>query len=643
MKLREVKIKNFRNLADVSVPINDTTILVGENNSGKTAFLDALRIVLTRTTFGKSSPFDFDEYDYYMDSVGDTPQSSEGITIELWFQEDEANEWPDSLVQALTDIIQIEPTSDIDSIGVRVSSRFDEIARQMTTKWEFLALDGQPLGGRGANPSNLNKFLKYIRLFYLSALRNSNEEFSARSQYWGKILRDMKIDEDQKAALVREITKLNDGLLKADARLEQVRVSLDKVQKIMAHGSGQATSIQALPLKPWDLMSKSEVVVKSAGNELDFPLSRHGHGTQSLCVLFLFQAYIDVLLRPLFFPETEAILALEEPEAHLHPQASRALAANLCEITSQKIISSHSPYFLQEIPFPQIRMFRRNGPKAKVLYLKRQFKAIIPAKAELLKYCDNHTVLRYDEGTSTLIANSKINETTFRELLTIYSDQKEMHPRIRQLYDDSLLYLNEEELGSLNSYVKRIRGEILFARAWLLCEGQSEYVLLRYFADLLNKSLDSAGISIIDFQNNGSPSSFAVLARIFEIPWVMICDNDDAGLRFIQQVKDRGLTESQIAEDILPLPGDNVDLERYLMRNGFSSEYVSILTDKGIRISQAEVDQEYEDEVVKHLQKDKTDSITRLIDKLRSQNSDLNRVPDFLKNVIEKVFEKAKL
>ncbi len=132
MKLREVKIKNFRNLADVSIPINDTTILVGENNSGKTAFLDALRIALTRTTFGKSSPFD--EYDYYMDSVGDTPQSSEGITIELWFQEDEANEWPDSLVQALTDIIQTEPTRDIDSIGVRVSSRFDEITRQMTTK-----------------------------------------------------------------------------------------------------------------------------------------------------------------------------------------------------------------------------------------------------------------------------------------------------------------------------------------------------------------------------------------------------------------------------------------------------------------------------------------------------------------------------
>lgn len=453
----------------------------------------------------------------------------------------------------------------------------------------------------------------------------------------------MKINEDQKAALVEEITKLNDGLLKADDRLEQVRVSLDKVQKIMAYGSGQATSIQALPLKPWDLMSKSEVVVKSAGNELDFPLSRHGNGTQSLCVLFLFQAYIDVLLRPLFFPETEAILALEEPEAHLHPQASRALAANLCEVTSQKIISSHSPDFLQEIPFPQIRMFRRNGPKAKVLYLKRQFKAILPMKVGLTEYCVKNTALQYDENTSTLIVNSKIDERTFRKLLIIYSDQKDIHPQLRQLYNDSLLYLDEEELGSLNSYVKRIRGEILFARAWLLCEGQSEYVLLRYFAELLNKSLDSAGISIIDFQNNGSPGSFAALAQAFEIPWVMVCDNDEAGEGFIQQVKARGLTESQITEDILPLPEKGVDLERYLMRSGFSSEYVSILIDKGIKISHAEGDPGFENEVVKHLQRDKTDSIARLIDKLCIQDSNMNRVPVFLKKVIEKVFEKAKL
>jgi putative ATP-dependent endonuclease of OLD family len=46
MRLRRLTIKNFRNLVDVAIPIADTTILVGENNVGKTAFLDALKAAL---------------------------------------------------------------------------------------------------------------------------------------------------------------------------------------------------------------------------------------------------------------------------------------------------------------------------------------------------------------------------------------------------------------------------------------------------------------------------------------------------------------------------------------------------------------------------------------------------------------------
>jgi putative ATP-dependent endonuclease of OLD family len=108
-------------------------------------------------------------------------------------------------------------------------------------------------------------------------------------------------------------------------------------------------------------MSKAQVVIRGRGTEVDLPLSRHGQGMQSLSVLFLFQAYLDVLLKPQFREETTAILALEEPEAHLHPHASRCLALMLGGIKSQKIISSHSPFFVQEIPFEQIRLFRSLG------------------------------------------------------------------------------------------------------------------------------------------------------------------------------------------------------------------------------------------------------------------------------------------
>ncbi len=640
MKLREIIVKNFRCLVDVAFPISDTTVLVGENNSGKTALLEALRIALPRSVVGRRTPFD--GYDYHMVKTSDSPQTSEGIVIELWFREDKSDEWPVPLAQALDPIIQTDPVMDLDSIGLRLSSKYDGTAKEIVTKWEFLALDGQPLGGKGASPGNLTRFLAYIRLFYLSALRDSNDEFSPRSQFWGRILRDLKISEEQGRALSEELAKLNDDLLKADPRLEQVIASLDKVQEIMALGAGQNTSIQALPLSTWDLMSKAQVVIKGRGTEIDFPLSRHGQGMQSLAVLFLFQAYLDVLLKPTFHPETEAILALEEPEAHLHPQATRALAANLGKLKSQKIISSHSPYFIQEILFTQIRMFRLDGPSSKVLYVKRFFTTKVPETQELLKFCTNNALkFDYHTGTSTLSVSGRMEEKEYRDLLVVYSDQNEVHAELKRLRDESQLYLSDNDLTNLDTYAKRIRGEVLFARAWLLCEGQSEYLLLRYFAELLEKPLDQAGVAVIDFQNNGSPGAFVGLGRAFEIPWIMVCDNDDEGRRFIEQIKDRGVTDGEINEVVRPLPGKEVDLEMFLVKNGFAPEYTQILAERNVSLSKKEGEVGFEDEIALRIRKDKIGYIVALIEKLRAAGADKSRVPRFLDLVIKDIIAKV--
>ena len=640
MKLREVTIRNFRCLVDTTIPIDDTTVLIGENNSGKTALLDALRIALPRTLAGRGTPFD--EYDYYMCNAGDSPQTCQGIEIELWFREDTPDEWPTSLVQALNDIIQTDPTTDLDSIGLRLSSKYDGVAGEIVSKWEFLALDGQPLGGRGARAGNLTTFLPYLRLFYLSALRDADVEFAPRSQFWGRILRDLKISEEQRKTLSEELERLNAELLKADPRLEQVVASLGEVQTIMELGAGQNTSIQALPIKPWDLMSKSQVVMKARGAEIDFPLSRHGQGMQSLVVLFLFQAYLQVLLKPAFHPETEAILALEEPEAHLHPQATRALAANLDKIKGQKIISSHSPYFIQEISFEKIRMFRRDGPFSKVVYIKRCFTAMVPETKELLEFCaGNSAKFSYHTGTSTLSVSGRMEDKEYRELLKIFPGQSDVHAKLRQLRDDSQLYLSDEDLKHLDTYAKRIRGEILFARAWLLCEGQCEYLLLRYFAELRRKPLDRTGVAVIDFQNNGSPGAFVGLARAFGIPWIMLCDNDSGGKKFIKQVKDCGITQEECNELVRPLPGKDVNLERFLVNNGFAEEYRQILEERRVRLTTKEGETGFENEIISLISADKTDYTIALIEKLRAAGADESRVPQFLSTAIDDIVAKV--
>jgi putative ATP-dependent endonuclease of OLD family len=640
MKLREVKIKNFRCLQNISFPVDDTTVLIGENNSGKTAALEAIRIAISRSIQGKGLAFD--EYDYFMALKNDSPQKSDGIEIELWFREDKRNEWLDSLIQVLNEIIQTDVESDIDSIGYKLTSKYDSQAKEFVTKCEFLNLDGQPLSGKGASSINLSKFQTYIRIFYLTALRDASEEFSARSQFWGRILRNLEIPGEQIQNLNEELVKLNEDLLHADNRLEQVRTTLENAQNVMALRSGQSTSIQALSVKPWELMSKSQVVIKPMGSEIDFPLSHHGQGIQSLAVIFLFQAYIDVLLKPLFQPETEAILALEEPESHLHPQAIRALAANLDKIKSQKIISCHSPYFIQEIPFTKVRMFCRKGTSSSVLYLRRFFTIKMPNSAELATYCGNSRgKFEYKVSTSILKVNGKIEEKEYRDLVQLFPGNQQAIDNLKELRSSSELYINDLELADLATYAQRMRGEILFAKAWILCEGQCEYLLLRYFSEIMEKPLDQLGISVIDFQNNGSPSAFIGLAHTFEIPWIMTCDSDDAGKNFIESVKNRGVSDLIIAEWVYPLSPDGTDLEMFLAKNGYRTEYMQILANNNIKLTKKPEDEDFDEELVEKIQPRKTEHTIALIQMLKANNIKADRVPKFYSDLINKIAAKV--
>jgi putative ATP-dependent endonuclease of OLD family len=161
-------------------------------------------------------------------------------------------------------------------------------------------------------------------------------------------------------------------------------------------------------------------------------------------------------------------------------------------------------------------MFRRSGAISKVLYVKQTFSVNIPDTPGLLAFCGKYpTKFFYDAGSSTFSVRGKIEEDEYRELLKAYQDKKEVHQDIRKIKDLSQTYLSDGELCDLETFAKRIRGEVLFARAWLLCEGQSEYLLIRYFAELLGY-LDASVLAVIDFQNNGSPGAFG-WRQVFKI------------------------------------------------------------------------------------------------------------------------------
>ena len=87
MQLRRLQIENFRGINSLDLRLKNTTVLIGENNTGKTAVLDALRFALreVRTRRGCA----FEEYDFHLPTENAEPSTAPPIAIKLTFQEDD--------------------------------------------------------------------------------------------------------------------------------------------------------------------------------------------------------------------------------------------------------------------------------------------------------------------------------------------------------------------------------------------------------------------------------------------------------------------------------------------------------------------------------------------------------------------------
>ena len=87
MKLAEITIENFRGIRSLHLPLDGLTVLIGENNTGKSTVLEAIRLVLTRG-FGVRRDGRFTEYDFHLKDASATPQTADPILITLHFAEE---------------------------------------------------------------------------------------------------------------------------------------------------------------------------------------------------------------------------------------------------------------------------------------------------------------------------------------------------------------------------------------------------------------------------------------------------------------------------------------------------------------------------------------------------------------------------
>lgn len=586
MLISSVRIRNFRSLLDVTIPLSSGTVIIGENNTGKSAVLDALRFALTRSSARRAQPT---EYDFHCADPLSDPKKGDGIIVDVTWAEGSPDEWPAAVIQELQPVIQTDVERDLRSIYLRFTHRYNIATKSFSSRWEFTNAARQELKGKNLNTATLlGSLLKLFPPFHLSALRSVADEFGTRSQFWTRLLRSLEISEADRAEIQARLDEVNNKVLSADPRLKEVTKTLEKLQHVVATATSDAVSVRALPHRIWDLLEKAEIVLKAKGATTSFPLLRHGQGVQSLAILFLFRAFVEYLTED--DKDSSPLLTLEEPEAHLHPQASRALWQQVTELRGQKVVTSHSPYFAQHVPFRNVVVLRRSGPHTRAFFLRSKFEVEIESGPALEAFIASAGgKYTYSSETRKLAVSKPVTDSEFKKLLMCFTDpatRGAQHAKLRELMAESRTYLDEEELGKLELYARRMRGEIMFARVWLLCEGPSDYAVLHAFATAIGKPLDSNGVAVIDYQNSGSPGSFVALARALGFPWFMLCDNDSGGTGHIEQIRAKGVPDDEIAARTVKLPEG--DLEAHLVAR-IGTEVAGVASELGASLPPKEM------------------------------------------------------
>ncbi len=353
MRLTQVDIKNFRGINELSLNLNELCVLIGENNAGKSSVLDAVRCCL-------AGSLSFADYDYHLAEPGADPTTAAPIKITLTFAESALERWPDDTDQALVGVVQFDE-DDLRVVALQATSQYSAGANDHVPKHEFLDLNGKPLSptkSRGA----LGVLRRNVPVFHLSALRDAVQAFHPESPFWGPFVKSLELDDESRAELEKALLALNDKIMEGHKAFGKVRAGLGEAAKILPHGDATPVLINALPSRVFDLLSRTQVTLASQTGA-HIPLARHGGGTQSVAVLCLFDAFLRSYLKARYGEHAAPILALEEPEAHLHPAAAAATGKMLRAMSGQKLISTHSGDLLASVPFRNIRRLRRRNGK----------------------------------------------------------------------------------------------------------------------------------------------------------------------------------------------------------------------------------------------------------------------------------------
>lgn len=324
VRLTHVSITNHSRIQDLNLEIRRHGVIVGANDVGKSSILRMLNLALGATTaslYQTLSPNDIRDPDQALvvnaQWADFTAQNRTAFPSEISIGTDQISEY---LWVQMT--VEIHP-EDADAVAVR--------------RWF-------PESGHGRAPSR--EQLDEFGWRYLRATRGSMMIEGSRSPVRTLLAAaDLGTSKDELVAL---LDQFNNKLAESDTVGELLERVAEHLSRAMPRKVTRADFSVRSRTDPIDDVLQDVSIFLNRGEE-KVSLLDQSDGVRQLMAMTLFD----------LAEGTANVLAIDEPELHLHPTSQRTAADLLSSGGNQKIIVTHSPYILHRFePFEVIAVDR---------------------------------------------------------------------------------------------------------------------------------------------------------------------------------------------------------------------------------------------------------------------------------------------